>query len=164
MKIIPSMFVAAFLCLAVSCTSGAKETEAEKSSVNVEVPESTEPEVYEMRKDQEIELDNGKKWKVNPEMMVHVRNIENDMKVFSKDKSTATDADYKALAGRIGGNIDNITKSCTMTGKSHDELHKWLLPFIDHTKKLTKASGVDESSVHFNNLQASLTEFNRYFE
>lgn len=164
MKLTLSTLVAAIFCLAVSCTDGVKEnTEAEKNPVT-EVSEAAEPEVYELRSAHDIELDNGKKWIVNPEMMVHVRNIENDMKAFSKDQNTATEADYKALAKRIGGNIDNITSSCTMTGKSHDELHKWLLPFIDHTKKLTKASGIEESLAHYKNLQASLEEFNMYFE
>jgi hypothetical protein len=74
-----------------------------------------------------IELNEGQKWIVDDSMMVHIRNMETDVNKFS---GTTLD-DYQLLATSLQDNIDRLTSNCTMTGKAHDELHKWLLPYID---------------------------------
>ena len=71
---------------------------------------------------QTIELNNGEKWKVDANMITHIRNMENDIISFS----TVEQKDYKSLAEKLQSNIDLLTSNCTMKGKAHDELHKWL--------------------------------------
>ncbi|MBK6365166.1 MAG: hypothetical protein IPF52_17485 [Saprospiraceae bacterium] len=51
-----------------------------------------------------------------------------------------------------------------MKGKAHDELHKWLLPYIDLVKELSEAKDETEASKHFENIQISFTTFNQYFQ
>jgi hypothetical protein len=145
-----------------TCTGPGAESEEKQPAkpVNTAVDKPLAAE----EKPEPIETDNGAKWKVNPEMMVHVRNLENDVAAFSKNASTATLADYKNLAGRIKTNIGNITSTCTMSGKSHDELHKWLLPLIEHTKSLQNAASLDEARNYYGKIQASMDLFNWYFE
>ena len=81
---------------------------------------------------QTIELNNGEKWNVDTNMITHIRNMENDIISFAKVEQK----DYKSLSNKLQSNIDLLTSNCTMKGKAHDELHKWLLPYIDLVKEL----------------------------
>ncbi|MBK9047964.1 MAG: hypothetical protein IPL74_15190 [Bacteroidetes bacterium] len=51
-----------------------------------------------------------------------------------------------------------------MKGKAHDELHKWLLPYIDLVKELSEAKDETEAAKQFENIQTSFTTFNQYFQ
>ncbi len=69
-----------------------------------------------------------------------------------------------ALGTRLSGQVNELTSSCTMDGQAHDELHKWLLPFI-HTINHLKDSETDaEANEYLNDLKESFEEFNQYFE
>ena len=107
-----------------------------------------------------IELNNGVKWKVDANMITHIRNMENDVVSFAKVEQK----DYKSLSEKLQSNIDLLTSNCTMKGKAHDELHKWLLPYIDLVKELSEAKNETEASKHFENIQTSFTAFNQYFQ
>ena len=109
---------------------------------------------------QTIELNNGEKWKVDANMITHIRNMENDIISFS----TVEQKDYKSLAEKLQSNIDLLTSNCTMKGKAHDELHKWLLPYIDLVKELSEAKDETEAAKQFENIQTSFTTFNQYFQ
>jgi len=109
---------------------------------------------------QTIELNNGVKWKVDANMITHIRNMENDIISFS----TVEQKDYKSLADKLQSNIDLLTSNCTMKGKAHDELHKWLLPYIDLVKELSEAKDENEAAKQFEKIQTSFTTFNQYFQ
>ena len=109
---------------------------------------------------QTIELNNGEKWKVDANMITHIRNMENDVNSFAKVEQK----DYKSLSEKLQSNIDLLTSNCTMKGKAHDELHKWLLPYIDLVKELSEAKDETEASKQFQNIQTSFTAFNQYFQ
>jgi rubrerythrin len=109
---------------------------------------------------QTIELNNGEKWKVDANMITHIRNTENDIISFS----TVEQKDYKSLVEKLQSNIDLLTSNCIMKGKAHDELHKWLLPYIDLVKELSEAKVETEASKQFENIQTSFTTFNQYFQ
>ncbi|MBK9048652.1 MAG: hypothetical protein IPL74_18865 [Bacteroidetes bacterium] len=109
---------------------------------------------------QTIELNNGEKWKVDANMITHIRNMENDIISFS----TVEQKDYKSLAEKLQSNIDLLTSNCTMKGKAHDELHKWLLPYIDLVTELSEAKDETEAAKQFENIQTSFTTFNQYFQ
>ncbi|MBL7937551.1 MAG: hypothetical protein JNM51_17230, partial [Bacteroidia bacterium] len=100
-----------------------------------------------------IELNNGEKWKVDANMITHIRNMENDVISFAK----VDQKDYKSLSEKLQSNIDLLTSNCTMKGKAHDELHKWLLPYIDLVKELSEAKDETEASKQFQNIQTSFT-------
>lgn len=109
---------------------------------------------------QTIELNNGEKWKVDANMITHIRNMENDVISFAKVEQK----DYKSLSEKLQSNIDLLTSNCTMKGKAHDELHKWLLPYIDLVKELSESKDETEALKHFENIQTSFTTFNQYFQ
>ena len=107
-----------------------------------------------------IVLNNGKKWSVNEEMMVHVKSMENEVNTFEAKNVE----DYSVLAQKIKTHIDMLVSSCTMKGQSHDELHKWLVPFIDSSDKFSASKTEEEFATNLKNIKASLLTFNTYFE
>lgn len=109
---------------------------------------------------QTIELNNGEKWNVDTNMITHIRNMENDIISFAKVEQK----DYKSLSNKLQSNIDLLTSNCTMKGKAHDELHKWLLPYIDLVKELSEAKDETEAAKQFENIQTSFSTFNQYFQ
>lgn len=107
-----------------------------------------------------IELNNGEKWKVDETMLYHIRNMESDVFSFSKLK----EKEYKTLAISLQSNIDLLTSNCTMKGKAHDELHKWLLPYIDLVKEFSESKDETTLNEQFQKIQTSFTTFNQYFK
>jgi hypothetical protein len=86
--------------------------------------------------------------------------METDIKQFE----VQTNGDYNDLAVKLQGNLDLLTSSCTMTGKAHDELHKWLLPYIDLVKELSTAENDTEAEQAYKEIQSSFETFNTYFK
>ena len=145
------------ICLFLfSCSN----TSNEKLKQKTETETVTHEEHQHNDEMQTIELNNGEKWKVDANMKTHIRNMEKDIISFS----TVGQKDYKSLAEKLQSNIDLLTSNCTMKGKAHDELHKWLLPYIDLVKELSEAKDETEAAKQFENIQTSFTTFNQYFQ
>ena len=107
-----------------------------------------------------IELNDGKKWVVVEEMMKHIRNMEIEI-----DRVANTqEANYSDSGKSLEDHIGLLTSNCTMTGKAHDELHKWLLPFIDLVEDLNAADSKELQLKSFEAIQESMNEFNTYFK
>jgi hypothetical protein len=107
-----------------------------------------------------IALNNGEKWNVDAEMMVHIRNMENDISGFGGGDLK----NYAALTEKLLVNVDLLTSNCTMKGQAHDELHKWLLPYIDLVNKLSETKEQSQAEKKFAELQSSYHTFNQYFK
>ena len=123
--------------------------------------QSDSKENYESNKNTyNIELVNNKKWEVNKEMMIHIKNMASDIEAASSQSSP----NYEKLGSKLDQNIGLLTSNCTMTGKAHDELHKWLLPFIDLVKELNTADSKEKQQQSFEVIQESMNEFNTYFK
>jgi len=103
-----------------------------------------------------IQLNDGEKWKVDDNMMRHIRNMEKDVIKFDKENG----ANYSLLAQKLKANIELLTSNCTMKGKAHDELHKWLVPFIE----LVDAFSKDKSANQLTEMKHSFLTFNQYFQ
>ena len=110
--------------------------------------------------DLNIELDNGQKWKVNEEMKPHVTQGHKALVSYEESKRT----DYKALAEEIKAANKGLISSCTMEGKSHDELHKWLYPHLEMTKSLEQAANQEQADKIIHELEDSYSDYNKYFQ
>lgn len=51
-----------------------------------------------------------------------------------------------------------------MEGKAHDELHKWLMPFLGVTAEYSKATEPLVQQAKLQEIQESLRVFHVYFE
>ncbi|SFT74709.1 hypothetical protein SAMN05216474_2123 [Lishizhenia tianjinensis] len=144
MKNIFRIAVIGLTLMTISCTN---QTESKEN------PES-------VKNTYNIELANNEKWEVNKEMMVHIKNMESDIEAVSNQSSP----NYEELGSKLDENIGLLTSNCAMTGKAHDELHKWLLPFIDLVKELNAADSKEDQKQSFEAIQESMNEFNTYFK
>lgn len=88
-----------------------------------------------------IELVDNNKWPVDKPMMAHIQNIKKDVVQFDG----VTLEDYTKLSKKIDAHLDLLTSNCTMTGQGHDELHKWLLPFLEVTTNFSNSKTVEEA-------------------
>ena len=143
------------------CNNSVKEQNSE--TLQTKQIEATDEITHQHKETDSIEFNNGAKWKVVPEMMAHIRNMESDINGFSETKHTEL-KDFTQLGSSLQKNIDLLTSNCTMEGKAHDELHKWLLPYIDMVDKLNKSKNNDEALHTFEEIKASYKLFNIYFE
>lgn len=139
-------FLATVILLLFSCNTKSKEEKT--TEIKTEEHQHSESET--------IQLNNGEKWKVDDNMMLHIRNMEKDVVHFDQEKST----NYSLLAEKLKTNIDILTSNCTMKGKAHDELHKWLVPYIE----LVDSFSEEKSANQFTEIQNSFLTFNQYFK
>lgn len=146
--------LAVFSILLCSCGSSPHE----ESNIQTEVAEQNEH--HHEGESEGIELNNGKKWIVDANMITHIRNMENDVISFDKGEQK----EYQLLSEKLQSNIDLLASNCTMKGKAHDELHKWLLPYIDTVRELSEAKDETGASEQFEKIQVSFTIFNQYFQ
>lgn len=93
----------------------------------------------------QIEVLNGEKWVVDRPMMKIIQDIKKEVVQFNGE----TLKDYKTLSNKITEHLNVLTSSCTMTGQGHDELHKWLLPFLDISKTFAKSSNLQEAKDNY---------------
>lgn len=139
-------FLATVVLLLFSCNTKSKEEKT--TEIKTEEHQHSESET--------IQLNNGEKWKVDDNMMLHIRNMEKDVVHFDQEKST----NYSLLANKLKTNIDILTSNCTMKGQAHDELHKWLVPYIELVDSFSK----EKSANQFTEIQNSFLTFNQYFK
>lgn len=140
----------------VSCSNTSNTEE-----VTVEVEATHEDHAHhDADLSEEIELENGQKWKVNEEMTPFLLGG----KQIVADYLAADGTDYQQLAADVKEQNSQLIKSCTMQGKSHDELHKWLHPHLDLVKALEATTDADEASKLVNKLKISYDTYSNYFE
>ena len=156
-----TILIVVLIGITYGCNSPVKE-ENSKMSNTKSLPTSKVSEHQHTESDS-IELNNGAKWKVVPEMITHIRNMESEINRFTEANHTEL-KDFTQLGASLQKNIDLLTSNCTMEGKAHDELHKWLLPYIDMVDKLNKSKNNDEALLTFEEIKASYKLFNIYFE
>lgn len=106
-----------------------------------------------------LELDNGKKWKTNAEMLPFINEQEKLLDAYDDDKH-----DYKVLATNLNAANEKLIKSCTMTGKSHDVLHVWLTDHMKNINLLSKATTKDEADQLTDALDHSMETYHQYFD
>lgn len=74
------------------------------------------------------------------------------------------DKDYHALAKGLKRQNEQLIKSCTMEGRGHDELHKWLHPHMTLIEKLARTNESSEAQMIVQQLEESFRLYNSYFE
>jgi hypothetical protein len=142
-----------FAVISVFLLAGCRQS-AEKASEPIEVIQEHTHEGNES-----IKLNQGEKWKVDEPMMVHIRNMESAVKALGNPDLL----ECQKLSAELQQHLELLTSNCTMKGQAHDELHKWLLPFLDLTNSFEKASSEEDALAYFNDIKESFNQFNIYF-
>ncbi|MBK6264007.1 hypothetical protein JKA74_03075 [Marivirga sp. S37H4] len=107
-----------------------------------------------------IELENGERWIVNDEMKPFLNKSEAILQSYT----SSNDTNHLELAGQLKEQNDQLISSCTMKGKSHDELHKWLHPHLQLVKALQNAGTEKEAEAIINQLEESYNIYHQYFQ
>ena len=107
-----------------------------------------------------VELNIGKKWIVNDEMKPFVAKGEGLVTTYLQSSHT----NYNELAQQLKEQNNQLIKSCTMKGKSHDEVHKWLHPHLELVEALGKSTNENEAKGIVLKLQKSNEVYHQYFE
>ncbi|MCC7466021.1 MAG: hypothetical protein IT261_07120 [Saprospiraceae bacterium] len=108
----------------------------------------------------DLRLNNGEKWEVNAEMTPHIQQANQILSDYVAQNGT----DYKKLAADLKAQNDQLIKSCTMKGESHDELHKWLHPHMGLVEKLDEAADAREAQAVVAQLEQSFKIYQQYFK
>lgn len=156
MKTIQFLFASVISVALVSCGNNPPTTPSP-------TPQETVSDDHEHAHDhssEAIELNNGEKWAVNEEMKPFVQSGMDALHTFIENKET----NYTALAEKLKGENKSLIKSCTMDGKSHDELHKWLHPHLELVAELEKSKDAAESQKIVEKLRDSYKEYGEYFQ
>lgn len=130
---------------------------AEKSTTTEEVVTHEEHQISE--NSDALTLNNNEKWVVNEEMKPHLLKGEQAVNSFIDSNST----DYAKLAEEVKEQNNQLIKSCTMDGESHDQLHNWLHPHLEITKKLAEETDAEKSKALVEELKASYKVYHEYF-
>ncbi|MEZ4936452.1 MAG: hypothetical protein R2799_02555 [Crocinitomicaceae bacterium] len=119
------------LTLISSCSPEEKkknDNQDQKSDIQGD-PEKKEPE----SKAETLRLDDGKKWKVNPETTVGVEKMIGRTESFQLNSSAEK---YQSLFDSLDADFRYIFKKCTTEGVAHDQLHIMLFPLRGMFNKL----------------------------
>lgn len=107
-----------------------------------------------------IHLNEGKKWLVNSEMKPYIlKGQELTTNFVNSGKTT-----YAEFAKKIEASNQQLIQNCTMKGKSHDELHKWLHPHLELVQQLKNESDTAKANQLVKEIQASYQTFEQYFQ
>lgn len=143
-----------------SCNNTGKTTPSEETEVQTEAQTENHAAHQHTESSDAVELNNGEKWLVNEEMKPFVLKGEELVRTYIQDNQT----DFKALAEQLKDQNTQLIQSCTMTGKSHDELHKWLHPHLEIVKTLENETDAIKANEVVAQLQHSYKEYHKYFQ
>ncbi len=108
----------------------------------------------------DLSLNNGEKWKVNAEMKPHIEQENQILNNYLAQNET----NYQELAEALKRDNNNLIKSCTMTGESHEELHKWLHPHMELLEQLSTAKDLTAAKGVIAQIEESFKTYHNYFE
>lgn len=138
----------------VSCSINPDEKKDEHAKFN------EEKESVEITTPHHLELKKGNKWIVDEGIAEGIDEINQVIKAHKGEKVL----DYQLLGDAIAVQIKHIISSCTMKGKAHGELHKWLLPFLDLKEALVMTASPEEGAAVLENIKSELTVYAIYFK
>ncbi len=102
-----------------------------------------------------VQLNNGEKWKANPETITGINNM---LKIV--DSALAGTISGAPLQDTLKSEFKMIFDKCTMTGTAHDQLHNYLIPL---KKKLDDLKAEEDTDETLKEIQAHLKTFGNYF-
>lgn len=110
--------------------------------------------------DAPLELNDGNKWKVNEEMKPFLNKSEEILASYKEGNQQ----DHQALGKQLQEQNTLLIQNCTMTGKSHDELHKWLHPHMALLAELSTTDDKDEAQRLIKEIDESFATYHAHFE
>ena len=152
MKKIIYLFPISLVFLVACNNSTQKEEKHETTEMNKEAESNHQHEKSQPK----VQLDNGKKWKANPETITGINNMLGLVQDGIDGKK-----ELATLHEPLQLEFKTIFEKCTMKGESHDQLHNFLLPLKD---ELAKFKEVIINAEYLKEMKEYLLTFKNYFE
>lgn len=156
MKLFNLLFAATFLVLA-SCNNNKNKAAVNPDQPKTEVKKEAATDTHEHEEDKgPVTLDNGKKWKANPETLTGI----NKMIQLTQD-GLANKMSAATLKGSLETEFQTIFDKCTMTGEAHNQLHHFLIPLKGLLEKINTNA---ENTIVLTEMKTYLDTFKNYFD
>ena len=107
-----------------------------------------------------LKLNDGKKWIVNKETHVGLKNMDSIVKEFNSNSNN----DYQSLGQSLSKQTGFVIKNCTMQGEPHNQLHVVLVPMLDEISILKETTSASESAKALSNLKLLIHNYFTYFK
>ena len=102
-----------------------------------------------------VSLDNGKRWKANPETTEGIANMRALIENFPQSGQTKAQ-----LKDALEAEFQMIFQKCTMTGEAHEQLHNYLIPL----HKMLSAMNGKSTDAEITAMHDHLLMYEEYFE
>ena len=108
-----------------------------------------------------LELNNGEKWKANPET---TEGINNMISLVENMSEQPTVEDYHNLGLALEKEKKYILNQCTMNGVAHDNLHQYLMPLIRRINGVKEVESIEKGNKIYSYIKNHLNAYSDYFE
>lgn len=108
-----------------------------------------------------LELNNGNKWKANPET---TEGINNMISLVENMSEQPTVEEYQNLGLELEKEKKYILNQCTMKGVAHDNLHQYLMPLIRRINGIKEVESVERGNKIYTYIKNHLNAYTDYFE
>lgn len=145
-KIKQNLYTGLFVLTLISSIFSCEETTSK-----VENTEATEL---------KVELNEGKKWKANPETTQGIQNMKEIINQFDENSRIQV---YKSLSEELESEFTMIFQRCTMKGEAHNQLHNYLIPLKDYIKGL-RSDKQEIAQSNYKKIIPHISAYSNYFE
>lgn len=108
----------------------------------------------------ELHLNQGDKWKVSPEMLAHIEQMQREIEEYHE----AGGGDFRALATALDHHLAQVIRASNMDATAREEFNRWLFPVMQRTEALAQTADPEMANVLIDDVQASLKTFGEFFE
>ena len=140
-----------------SCRNSVKQ---EKHETPEEAVQTEETDILSTAWMDDMQLDEGAKWKANIETTEGVVKMQR----LINTHATVAIEDYHELAGKLNEVKNKLVKECTMKGPSHDNLHIWLYPLVEKIGALSEVNTLAEAAEIKQSIADNLNSYTNYFQ
>ncbi|MCF6306667.1 MAG: hypothetical protein L3J09_01800 [Flavobacteriaceae bacterium] len=159
MKKISKLITIVAITLSItSCGNTSEKKESKKETIEeTKVVDKTEAEQHDS--DEELTLNDGKRWEANPETTQGVKQLQMQLQGFSDKESVEA---YATLTKELEETFAEIFAKCTMKGEAHNQLHNFLKPMLDLFDGM-KSGDLNNCKKSYDILNKHLTLYKEYF-
>lgn len=109
-----------------------------------------------------LELNNGQKWETDFSTRSGMQTIDSLITAYDQ-RQALNSKDYKKLGKQLKGEMQKIHQECSMEGKGHEELHKFISKIHPHIQNL-KAGNMPKAQQSFEKLGPLMDQYHRHFQ
>ncbi len=154
-KTIQILFIVAVSLFLSSCEN---KTEKKEKSIKETSVEKIVEEKHQ-KAENEVQLNNGKRWEANPETTKGIKK----MLIIVKGFSEVNENSYTELKANLEKEFADVFAKCTMKGEAHNQLHNYLKPMLDMFDGL-ESEDINIKKESVKTLYKHLSQYGNYFE